>query len=302
MWAGGKTQLIPTLTRRLPDMSGTYYEPFLGGGALFFYLRRHRLIQDAILSDSNQELITTYRYLQNGKFPDLIRLLAEYQRHFREDSQFFYHVRKQQPTTSLTIAARIIFLNRTCYRGLFRVNKDGEFNVPIGKKKKQDIVRNRFLSTVASALQHEGTAITKGDFANIAKSAAPGDFIYFDPPYMPITSKGNFVGYTADGFTGDDWYRLVDLVQELHKDRVHIMISQSFSRPVRSAFENKEGWNIEVVNTDHIIGKREGYNQKRREVIIRSFWICDLVATDAKDIRRIKAQVLVRIGTAATAI
>ena len=269
MWAGGKSQLIPSLTRYLPRTINTYFEPFLGGAALFFYLKKNKIINKAVLSDKNDDLITAYRYLQIAPLEDLVWLLRQYQTSFRRDPEFFYHIRRQQPTSEVTKAARIIFLNRTCYRGLFRVNQHGQYNVGLGTKRKHDIVRERLIATVATALNPRDTEIVQSDF-KIAERAEPGDLVYFDPPYMPISSDGNFTGYTAEGFGGDDWSRLVVLAEALRRRGVNVMISQAYSKPAYEPLK-EAGWNVEIVDVDHIIGKRAGRNIARREVIIRSF-------------------------------
>ncbi len=195
-WAGGKRRLIPDLAKHFPDHVETYWEPFVGGGAVFFTMANR--IDKAILSDMNEELVIAYQVVKS----DVDSLIAELQKHQAKhgDDGYYLKVRAQEPQTPLGIAARFIYLNRTCYNGLYRVNKKGRFNVPKGRYKNPEICNEGRLRAASQALAK--ATIRLGDFDRVVRPS-PDDFIYCDPPY-----DGCFTDYQAGGFTEADQERL----------------------------------------------------------------------------------------------
>lgn len=231
-WAGGKGQLLHELSQRLPGSFRRYHEPFVGGGALFFHLyNAGRLRHGAVLSDFNHELVLCYQVVRDD-VEALIEALSEHARH-RLDSQYFLWVRgwDRQPDfnqrSPVQRAARTIFLNRTCYNGLYRLNNKGQFNAPFGYYKNPLICDPDNLRAVSKALQ--GVELYAGDFGEVARRAQPGDFVYFDPPYVPVSATASFTHYTGQSFGPDDQRRLARLFDHLMESGVYVMLSNSYT-------------------------------------------------------------------------
>ena len=194
-WAGGKTQLTDALLERMPVYFNTYHEPFVGSGALFFRLHREGKIKHAILSDINAELIDTYLAIRNHVW-EVIQLLSD----FPHNESFYYQIREKDPW-SMSLAeraARMIYLNKTGYNGLYRVNRQGKFNVPFGRYKAPKYLDKDNLLAVSLALQN--VEILCAPFETVLERAGPGDWVYFDPPYVPVSQTSNFTSYYARGF------------------------------------------------------------------------------------------------------
>ncbi len=223
-WAGGKGQLVNRLFEYAPKNFRNYHEPFLGGGALFFALRRHGILEGKRihLSDINGELISTYSAIRDN-VESVIRHLGkhDYKRNH------FNKVRAWDPSKLKPekLAARMIFLNKTGFNGLYRVNSKGQFNVPFGRYTNPQICDKDNLSAVAEALQ--GVELHQEAFEQVLKRAKEGDFVYFDPPYVPLSETANFVGYAQNGFGISDQKRLADTFTQLAHRGVHVMLSNS---------------------------------------------------------------------------
>lgn len=241
-WAGGKTQLLAEILPKIPDKYGRYIEPFVGGGALFFAVKPH----GGIIADSNPELVNCYQAVAN----DIEGVMAKLARHeYKEGS--FYAVRSQNwsKLTPSEAAARTIFLNRTCFNGLYRVNKKGQFNVPFGKYKNPRILDEEALRA-ASALLSENTIIY-GDYKTVLrKYAQPGDFIYLDPPYLPVSAYADFKRYTKEQFYEEDHIELAAEVKRLHALGCHIILTNS-NHPL--VHEHYGEFSIEVIQTRRYI-------------------------------------------------
>lgn len=266
-WAGGKTQLLPELLRYVNKSKfDTYYEPFIGGGALFFEV----LPKKAVISDSNADLINCYRMIKY-KADELIEKLREYE--FEHSETFYYKVREidRHPHYSflsdIEKTGRLIYLNRTCFNGLFRVNSRGEFNVPFGKYKKPTIVNKDLLLAISEYLNANEIAILHHDFDTTLQSVEKGDFVYLDPPYTPISQSSSFVGYTMQGFSQTDEKRLISSIQRLDRIGCRFLLSNSDS----FLMHQPKGYNIDFVNATRRINCLGGERGNVREILISNF-------------------------------
>ena len=235
-WVGGKRQLMPELLARVPSSFATYHEPFLGGGALFFALRPQR----AVLSDINQEIVTTYQAVRDNP-QVVIDLLQELVLGHCEVQ--FYSVRDRRYTDPAEVAARMIYLNKTCFNGLYRVNASGKFNVPIGKFKTPPTICDvANLRACSEALQ--GAELIQADFRTALLRPNRGDFVYCDPPYIPLSATSSFTSYSAGGFGPEDQRCLASMARELATCGVHVLLSNSSAPAV---FELYQGMKVEKV-------------------------------------------------------
>ena len=248
-WAGGKGQLLTELTGRMPAHFGRYHEPFLGGGAFFFSLwSGARLAGGALLSDYNPELIDAYTAVRDH-VDDLIEALEQHKLRLG-DRAYFYEVRAwdRQPgfdeRSLVERAARTIFLNRTCYNGLYRLNNKGKFNAPFGNYKNPLIVDHENMREASRALQQ--AELHQGDFSAVLERASPGDFIYFDPPYVPISATASFTSYTQRGFGEAEQHQLAAVFGQLLERGCYVMISNSSTEFTRELYVQANGAKIDV--------------------------------------------------------
>ncbi|MEW6046270.1 MAG: DNA adenine methylase [Bacillota bacterium] len=255
-WAGGKGQLLPRYARYLPDPGSydAYLEPFVGGGALFFYLAPSLRGKFVWLNDNNTELINLYRVIAADPEP-LIERLREYRDgHSREQ---YYRVRAAEPQDPVERAARLLYLNKTCYNGLYRVNSRGQFNVPMGRYGKPAILDEPALRSAHRVFRDLDVAFSAGDFEEAAQTVQRRGirraFVYFDPPYQPISETAYFTAYTSDGFSEDDQLRLAALARRL-KDGGHlVMVSNSYHALIRELYE---GFTLIPVQANRAINSR----------------------------------------------
>jgi len=231
-WAGGKTRLLPILLAYAPHDFRNYHEPFLGGGALFFALYRLGRIRQAFLSDINAELMDTYRALQCA-VEEVIAYLEQYP----HSKEFYYALRARDPWKMPLAerAARMIYLNKTGYNGLYRVNKRGQFNVPFGRYKRPNYKDFDNLRAVAKALQ-DNVHLKTASFEQVAKGVREGDFVYFDPPYDPVSATARFTQYHASGFGKAEQQRLAEVFQQLSKKGVKVMLSNADTPFIRDLY------------------------------------------------------------------
>jgi DNA adenine methylase len=235
-WAGGKSRLVPQLLARVPPEVGTYVEPFAGGAALFFALQASvslgtRRVDRFVLCDRNEELMATYRAVQR-EVEAVIAALGAY----RYDRDLFYEVRARDTRGASDVerAARLLFLNRTCFNGLWRVNADGRFNVPFGRYKNPRFLQPDALREASAALA--GVELVCGDFADVTATLGAGDFVYFDPPYAPLTKTALFTDYTAGGFGADEQGRLARELGRLCRAGALAMLSNADTEATRALF------------------------------------------------------------------
>ena len=267
-WAGGKRQIIDKLKKYVPDEFNTYYEPFVGGGALLFELSPKK----AVINDSNKELMKVYKCLcDEDKFKKMCNVLNHYE--LEHSEKFFYEIRNKDKNkktferlSDYTRAARTIYLNKACFNGLYRVNSKNEFNVPFGKKTKVNTYDGGNLITVSNYLTMNNIKILSVDFEESVKDAKKGDFVYFDPPYDSDTSTFN--SYTEEGFGKEEQKRLAKVFKELDKKGVYVMLSNHNTSLINDLYE---GYNIHLIEAKRNInsnGKKRGLVQ---EVIITNF-------------------------------
>lgn len=266
-WVGGKTQLLPELRKRMPERIGTYVEPFVGGGALFFDMQP----SDAILNDVNPCLVNLYVSVRSHK-EELIDSLNSYESEYNTLSNistkkdFYYQNRTEFNArgfeTNLTVddAAQFFFLNKTNFNGLYRENADGNYNAAFGWKESIRLFDEAILSSCSAALQN--TSITNGDFEDACKGLSAGDFVYFDPPYY-----STFAGYQAGRFSVEDHLRLHNLFQRLTESGIACMLSNSNADFIKNLYA---GYNIEVVQAKRTIN-RNGSGRQGEELIITNY-------------------------------
>jgi len=244
-WAGGKTQIIPNLIEAMPKSFNNYIEPFIGGGALFFHLSPN----SAVIADSNPELINLYQQVAKD-YKHVFKLLEK----MPNIEEFFYEERskKFEDLTPIQAAARTIYLNRTCFNGLFRVNKSGGFNVPFGRYKDPKIADAQLLKSASEALT--GTIIVLGDYKHVLQTyAKKGDLIFLDPPYLPISQYSDFQRYTKEQFYEDDHRELAAEVTRLSEIGCHVLLTNSNHPLVHELYSD---FHIEVLSTKRNINSR----------------------------------------------
>lgn len=253
-WAGGKSKLIGQYIHYFPRSYRNYYEPFLGGGAIFFHLRP-RL---SILTDINHDLITTYCCVRD-KLEELIFLLKEHEYYHSRD--YYYQLRANRGNTDIEVAARFIYLNKTCFNGLYRVNSKGEFNVPLGRYNNPKICQADLLFSASELLQ--GAEVRVADFEQVLNYAdSSDDFVYLDPPYHPISNTSYFTAYNRDSFSELDQKRLRDSCAELASRGVKVMISNSDCQFIREIY-SEINFNIYPIRATRAINS----NVKKRGII-----------------------------------
>jgi DNA adenine methylase len=260
-YAGGKTALLPEILPRLPKKIKTYYEPFVGGGAVFFALAAEERFKSAVIGDVNEELMRTY-YALSHESTVVIRRLEEHS--FGHGSTHYYATRAHAPKTTAAQAARMIYLNRTCFNGLYRVNKAGQFNVPLGRYANPTICDEENLLAVAEVLGRKARMVAH-DFETIVKRAKQGDAVYFDPPYVPVSTTSNFTAYGKDGFGPGDQIRLRDTARRLVNRGVHVLLSNSDTPFVRKLYK---GFKIEKVRAPRRINSKGGKRGDVGELLI----------------------------------
>lgn len=269
-WAGGKRQLIPILNKNLPKQMGTYYEPFLGGGALLFHILTERGRQSCGISDLNSDLILTYTTIRD-KIDELINSLKIHSKNYKKDAKsYYYSIRESTPKSAIEKTSRLLFLNRTCFNGLYRVNSKGKFNVPLGRYTNPNIVNEENLRAVSNVLQSSKVSIQCRDFESVLKDVRKDDFVYFDPPYQPVSSTANFTSYTHKSFTFDDLERLADLCLKLDEKECKVMLSNSNSKEVEDMFTEKQ-WKIKKIQANRSINSDSRKRTGHYELLIKNY-------------------------------
>ncbi|MDQ4072971.1 MAG: Dam family site-specific DNA-(adenine-N6)-methyltransferase [Thermoproteota archaeon] len=240
-WAGGKRRLVNTLDKLTPNNIERYFEPFLGSGVFFFYLIQTRKKFKAILSDSNFELINAYKIVRDN-VDDLIELLLEHQtRYSNGKAKYYYFIRDEYiPKSCTELAAKFIFLNKTCYNGLYRVNRSGTFNVPHGKYVNPKICNIEKLSKCSELLRISDAEIICDSYKRILLKCERDDFIYLDPPYFPLSKTSNFTDYTKESFGIFEHNELAKEFETLNKKGTKVILSNSNSNYIRQLYKEFE--------------------------------------------------------------
>ncbi|MEE3719681.1 DNA adenine methylase [Tumidithrix elongata RA019] len=274
-WAGGKRQLVPVIIpeiqKHLPKGSNRYYEPFIGAGAILLTLQPKK----AVINDTNAELINCYQVIRDA-VEDLIDLLEDHKARNSED--YYYEIREKDRETEYihTIskeerAARIIYLNKTCYNGLFRVNSQGQFNVPFGRYKNPSILDEAVLRGVSNYLNQNQVEILNLDFQDAVSTAKKGDFIYFDPPYDPVSDTASFTGYDVNGFNKKEQERLRDVANNLIDRKCKILLSNACTDFILDLYNDTKRYKIEKVPANRAINSNALKRGKIEEVLIRNY-------------------------------
>ena len=268
-WAGGKKQLIGQFKPLFPKQIIRYFEPFVGGGAVAFYLlKTHPEIKKIYLSDINKELIITYNVVKKNLNELIISLKKHERNHKKDPKKYYYKIRDLvlKKEDYVGIASRFIYLNRTCFNGIYRVNKNGKFNVPIGRYKNPGICQEKDLQEISNLLKKDDVKVSQ--FSEVLKKAKKGDFIYFDPPYYPLDGKPSFTTYTQNNFLEEEHRELVRVFKELDKRGCKIMLSNSDSNFIRDLYQ---GYDIQVVHATRMINCDATKRGKIKEIVIRNY-------------------------------
>jgi len=261
-WAGGKTQLLPQLARFYPPKGSVdrYVEPFLGSGAVFFHVKSVVEPRRVLLWDNNRELIDSFKAVQDN-VGQVIKLLSRYREQHSKD--FFLAMREKRPKSPAAIAARLIYLNKTCFNGLYRVNSRGIFNVPFGKHRNPGLFNEAWLRQAAAQLA--GAKIEAEDFRLLELEAKAGDFIYFDPPYHPRSKTSYFTAYTRELFGQAEQEKLAALYRVLDRKGCLLMLSNSDTPLIRELYRD---FDIREVSARRMINSRADRRGAIRELVV----------------------------------
>lgn len=263
-WVGGKRQLLSEIIPLIDESCDNYVEPFIGGGAVLFRLQPKK----AIINDYNTELINVYRTVRDD-LDGLVALLKEHEKY--NSSDYYYEVRALDRTpdfdkmSNLERAARIIYLNKTCYNGLYRVNSLGQFNSPYGRYKNPNIVNEVVLRAISKYLNRNEISIRSGDYKDVLNDIEKNSFVYLDPPYMPISSSSSFTGYTEGGFGYDKQVELKEECDKLNSKGVHFLQSNSDCEEIRELYKD---YRIKVVKAKRAINSDAKKRGQINEVLI----------------------------------
>ena len=267
-WAGGKRQLIPAISERLPKNFDTYYEPFVGGGALLFSSKPSK----AVIGDVNKVLIDTYNQIKHdvdSLTAILDRFIIQHE-NAKDKKEFYYHMREEYNSRisdedySLMTIALFMYLNKTCFNGLYRVNSKGLFNVPFNNRKTLSIYNKENLEEIAKYL--DNVTILKGDFEETCKNAKAGDFVFFDSPYAPLKAD-SFEAYTKEGFALEEHQRLAKLYKELSNKGVYCMLTNHNTELINELYKD---YKIEIIQVKRMINS-DAKNRVGEEVIITNY-------------------------------
>lgn len=258
-WVGGKRALMPTLAVRFPQRFGAYHEPFVGGGAVFFALQP----PNASLADDNAELVNAYTVVR-----DEVETLVQHLRTHEAEEGYYYDLRSKDPAQLDRVerASRLIYLNRTCFNGLYRVNSKGGFNVPFGRYKNPNICNEAGLRAASAALRD--VRIERKHYDHVLETAKRGDFLYFDPPYHPVSATANFTSYTAGAFSEHDQRRLASTFRELADRGCKVMLSNSDTPLIRELYDD---FHVETVLAPRMVNRDASKRGPVNEVLVRNY-------------------------------
>jgi DNA adenine methylase len=264
-WAGGKRQLVPVIRQYIPHKFNLYFEPFIGAGAVLFDLQPRA----ALVNDANEELINCYQVIKQDP-----EGLISHARQHRNTKEYFYHLRRIdredafKKLTPLERASRIIFLNKTCYNGLFRVNSQGQFNVPFGSYSNPVICDEIVIRAVSRYLNEARVEISNEDFQIALSGASQGDFVYLDPPYDPLSDTSSFTGYNLNSFNKDEQRRLRDVCDDLTNRGCKVLLSNSATDFIRDLYSDSNRYMIVEVEANRNINSVATSRGKISELLI----------------------------------
>jgi len=266
-WVGGKRQIMPSIIKILPPNINKYkyIEPFVGGGAVLFHLQPLK----AVINDYNEELINVYNVIKTN----VVELIYDLKKH-KNESDYFYEIRSKDRTGELKNfsdvqrASRIIYLNKTCFNGLYRVNSAGEFNAPFGRYKNPNIVNEPIIRAVSKYLNDNDIDINCGDYEKILKKTTQKSFVYLDPPYHPISESSNFTGYIEGGWDDKDQIRLREWCDYLNKKKIKFLLSNSSAELILDQYKN---YKIEFVKANRAINSDGKSRGEIDELLIRNY-------------------------------
>lgn len=266
-WAGGKRKLLNEIIPRIPQTYNTYFEPFAGGGAVFLAIKPTK----GYINDLNEELINVYLTVKNEHLLLIDKLVEHEEMH---DKEHYYDVRSMdrdgrlEELNNVEKAARIIYLNHTCYNGLFRVNSKGQYNTPMGRYKNPKILDIINITNVHNYFLNSKLKFSVGDYTNILKKAKKGDFVYLDPPYDPVSDSGAFTMYTKSGFNRDDQIKLKECCDKLNKKGIKFLQSNSDTEFIRDLYKD---YKIEIVQMPRMINSKGNSRSNINEVLISNY-------------------------------
>ena len=269
-WVGGKSKLIPELEKYFPKKFNRYYEPFVGGGALFFQIKQNYDVRFSSINDINKKLIIAYKQIQKNP-KKIILLLKKIENKYKKLSlsnqkDFFYEIREKYNKKNLndiTTTTYLIFLNKTCFNGMYRENSKGKYNIPFGDQKNPTICDEKNILAVSKSLKN--TEITNLSFEQAVKKCKKGDFIYFDPPYYPINATSNFTSYHKNTFEPDEQEKLRDVFVSLTKKGCFVMLSNSNTEFIKKLYKNFNKYELYAARSINSKGSRRG---KIKEIVV----------------------------------
>lgn len=266
-WVGGKRQIMPSIVELLPENIGrlNYVEPFIGGGAVLFHLQP----RVAIINDFNSELTNVYEVIRNN-----VEELIQHLKTHRNESDYFYDLRgldrneEYRNLSNIQRASRVIYLNKTCFNGLYRVNNAGEFNSPFGRYKNPNIVNEPTLRAVNKYLNQNNIIIQNGDYANVLETIPQNSFVYLDPPYHPISESSNFTGYVQGGWDVWDQIRLREICDNLDERGIKFLLSNSSAQLIKDQYQN---YKISIVKANRSINSDASNRGEIDELLIKNY-------------------------------
>lgn len=269
-WVGGKRQLLKEILPLIPNDISTYYEPFVGGGAVLFSLQPKK----AHINDYNLELINVYKIIMNNP-NDLIKILEDHEE--KNNAEYFYKIRQLDRTSdykklsAVERAARIIYLNKTCYNGLYRVNQAGQFNSPYGKYRNPNIVNSPTIKALNNYFNNNQITITSGDYKDSLKNirANTKTFVYLDPPYYPLSTSSSFTGYTDNGFGEKQQIELKNECDKLNNKGIKFLLSNSSCDFIDELYKND--YNIKIIKAKRVLNSDGNKRGEIDEVLISNY-------------------------------
>ena len=277
-WVGGKSKLIPELEKYFPKKFNRYFEPFVGGGALFFQIIQNYKVDSSSINDINKKLIIAYKQIQKNP-KKLIALLKNIETEYKklslvDQKKYFYDIREKYNKKSLdnnTTTAYLIFLNKTCFNGMYRENSKGEYNIPFGDQKNPTICDEENILAVSKSLKN--TEITNLSFEQAVKKCKKGDFVYFDPPYYPVNATSNFTSYHKNTFGPGDQKKLRDIFTSLTKKGCFVLLSNSNTEFIKDLYKNYKEFFKYIYAARSINSKGNGRGKIKEIAVIDGYTI-----------------------------